>query len=92
MVHIYGHSWPIRWGGEGDQKMVKVYSNADEAELFLNGGAPEFASGVVRTFRQRDFAGISFFDLGKILFVSWRGREGDRDRLAVFYLSDADLG
>jgi beta-galactosidase len=37
MVHIYGHTWPVRWGKEGETKMVKVYSNADEAELFLNG-------------------------------------------------------
>ncbi len=37
MVHIYGHTWPIRWGAEGEQKMVKVYSNCDTAELFLNG-------------------------------------------------------
>lgn len=37
MAHIYGHSWPIRWGDEGEEKMVKVYSNCDEAELFLNG-------------------------------------------------------
>lgn len=37
MVHIYGHSWPIRWGDEGELKMVKVYSNCDKAELFLNG-------------------------------------------------------
>jgi beta-galactosidase len=37
MVHIYGHSWPIRWGAEGEEKIVKVYSNCDTAELFLNG-------------------------------------------------------
>jgi len=37
MVHIYGHSWLVRWGDEGEAKMVKVYSNCDEAELFLNG-------------------------------------------------------
>jgi beta-galactosidase len=36
MVHIYGHSWPVRWGDEGEEKMVKVYSNCDEAELFIN--------------------------------------------------------
>ncbi|WP_158941457.1 glycoside hydrolase family 2 TIM barrel-domain containing protein [Granulicella sp. S190] len=37
MVHLYGHSWPIRWGRPGELKMVKVYSNCREAELFLNG-------------------------------------------------------
>ncbi len=37
MVHIYGHTWPVRWGDSGEQKMVKVYSNCDEAELFVNG-------------------------------------------------------
>jgi beta-galactosidase len=37
MVHIYGHSWPVRWGEAGEQKMVKVYSNAPEVELFVNG-------------------------------------------------------
>ena len=37
MAHIYGHSWPVRWGAEGEEKLVKVYSNCDEAELFVNG-------------------------------------------------------
>ena len=37
MVHLYGHSWPVRWGAEGELKMVKVYSNCAEAELFVNG-------------------------------------------------------
>jgi beta-galactosidase len=37
MVHIYGHSWLIRWGEAEEMKMIKVYSNCDEAELFLNG-------------------------------------------------------
>jgi len=37
MVHIYGHTWSVRWGDAGEEKMVKVYSNCDEAELFLNG-------------------------------------------------------
>ena len=37
MAHIYGHSWPVRWGEPGEHKMVKVYSNCDSAELFLNG-------------------------------------------------------
>jgi beta-galactosidase len=37
MVHIYGHTWPVRWGKEGELKMVKVYSNCEQAELFVNG-------------------------------------------------------
>ena len=35
MIHIYGHTWPVRWGKDGEQKMVKVYSNCEEVELFL---------------------------------------------------------
>ena len=34
MVHIYGHSWPVRWGEADEAKMVKVYSNCAEVELF----------------------------------------------------------
>lgn len=37
MIHIYGHTWPVRWGDENEQKDIKVYSNCDEVELFLNG-------------------------------------------------------
>lgn len=37
MVHIYGHSWPVRWGEKNEAKMVKVYSNCPTAELFVNG-------------------------------------------------------
>ena len=37
MAHIYGHTWPIRWGKAGEERIVKVYSNCDRAELFLNG-------------------------------------------------------
>jgi beta-galactosidase len=27
MAHIYAHSWPVRWGNEGEENMIKVYSN-----------------------------------------------------------------
>lgn len=37
MVHIYGHSWPVRWGKPGQSRLVRVYSNCERAELFLNG-------------------------------------------------------
>ncbi|MEC3907026.1 sialate O-acetylesterase [Tamlana sp. 2201CG12-4] len=37
MIHIYGHSWPTRWGEKGEKKMIKVYSNCTEVELIVNG-------------------------------------------------------
>jgi beta-galactosidase len=37
MVHIYGHTWPVRWGAPDEAKLVKVYSNCPEVELFVNG-------------------------------------------------------
>lgn len=37
MVHIYGHTWPVRWGKPGQPRLVRVYSNCDSAELFING-------------------------------------------------------
>ena len=37
MVHIYGHTWPVRWGEEGELKEILVYSNQSEVELFVNG-------------------------------------------------------
>ena len=37
MLHIYGHGWPVRWGKDGEEKEVLVYSNCQVVELFLNG-------------------------------------------------------
>jgi beta-galactosidase len=37
MAHIYGHSWPVRWGRPDQERDVYVYSNCERAELFLNG-------------------------------------------------------
>ena len=37
MVHIYGHSWPVRWGKPEEPRLVRVYSNCQAVELFLNG-------------------------------------------------------
>ena len=37
MVHIYGSTWDTRWGNAEDEKLLKVYSNCETVELFLNG-------------------------------------------------------
>jgi beta-galactosidase len=37
MLRIYGHNWPMRWGAPGQERTVRVYSNAKQVELFLNG-------------------------------------------------------
>ncbi|HVI46800.1 MAG TPA: glycoside hydrolase family 2 TIM barrel-domain containing protein [Chitinophaga sp.] len=37
MAHIYGHNTPVRWGREGEEKEIRVYSNGPEAELWVNG-------------------------------------------------------
>jgi beta-galactosidase len=50
MAHIYGHTWPVRWGAEGQERIVKVYSNCPSAELFVNG-----ASAGARQRNSQDF-------------------------------------
>lgn len=62
MAHIYGHTWPVRWGKPDEQKMVKVYSNCPRAELFVNG-----KSTGVRHRNSQDFpaAGLRWMTLFK---------------------------
>lgn len=90
MVHIYGHTWPIRWGAEGEEKMVKVYSNCDEAELFVNG-----KSYGVKKRNSQDFpaAGLRWqvpMSKGKYTFkvVAKKGKVTVSDEIVQEYQTD----
>ena len=90
MVHIYGHSWPVRWGDNGEQKMVKVYSNCDEAELFVNG-----KSYGVKKRNSQDFpaAGLRWnvvFNKGenKINVLAKKGKERVNDAVVFQYQTE----
>jgi beta-galactosidase len=37
MIHIFGHSWAVRWGVPDEEKVLKVFSNCREVELWVNG-------------------------------------------------------
>lgn len=36
MIRIFGHNMPVRWGRPDEEKLIKVYSNCEQVELFLN--------------------------------------------------------
>jgi beta-galactosidase len=87
MAHIYGHSWPMRWGNEDEPKMVKVYSNCTTAELFVNG-----VSCGKKTRNSQDFpaAGLRWmakFDEGnnRIKVVARKGDLEVTDEIVTFY-------
>jgi beta-galactosidase len=87
MAHIYGHSWPMRWGNEGASKMVKVYSNCPSAELFVNG-----VSCGIKTRNSQDFpaAGLRWmvnFEEGnnRIRVVARKGAAEVTDQITTFY-------
>ena len=87
MVHIYGHSWPVRWGNEGEFKMLKVYSNCTEAELWLNG-----KSLGKRKRNSQDFpaAGLRWetplnTGINKVFVKAWKGKEAVTDSIEFIY-------
>ncbi|HEU5232738.1 MAG TPA: glycoside hydrolase family 2 TIM barrel-domain containing protein [Terriglobales bacterium] len=76
MVHIYGHTWPIRWGDAGEEKLVKVYSNCETVELIVNG-----QSQGIKTRNSQDFpaAGLRWMiKLAPENHVRAIGRRGSR--------------
>ena len=79
MLHIYGHSWPVRWGKPDEEKLVKVFSNCREAELFVN--------GVSAGMRQRN--STNFPAAGLCWGVKFK--EGTNTLRAVGYRDGAEL-
>jgi beta-galactosidase len=90
MARIYGHTWPVRWGEPDEQKMVKVYSNCDTAELFVNGKS----AGVKRR-NSQDFpaAGLRWltpFSPGtnNLRVVAKRGNTTVTDEISFLYQTE----
>jgi len=87
MAHIYGHSWPTRWGKEGELKMVKVFSNCDEAELFLNGKSVGTRKRNVKQFPASGLVWEVPFQAGKnsIRVVAKKGKVTVTDEIEQYY-------
>jgi beta-galactosidase len=90
MAHIYGHSWPVRWGEADEDKMVKVYSNGETAELFLN----EKSYGVKKRSTQ-DFPAAGFhwqmkFKAGEnhLRVIAKKGKETIQDEITFNYQTE----
>jgi beta-galactosidase len=90
MARIYGHSWHVRWGEPNEQKMVKVYSNCDTAELFVNGKS----AGVKRR-NSQDFpaAGLRWltpFSPGtnNLRIIAKRGNTTVTDEISFLYQAE----
>ncbi|WP_224994789.1 glycoside hydrolase family 2 TIM barrel-domain containing protein [Cesiribacter sp. SM1] len=90
MVHIYGHSWPVRWGEKGEEKMIKVYSNCDEAELFVNG-----KSRGIKKRNSQDFpaAGLRWMVAlndgnNEVMVVAWKGKVTMTDKITFNYQTE----
>ena len=65
MAHIYGHTWPVRWGDADEMKLIKVYSNCDQAELFVNGKSAGIKQRDSQNFPAAGLRWTSLFTPGK---------------------------
>jgi beta-galactosidase len=90
MAYIYGHNWPVRWGAAGEEKMVKVFSNCDQAELFVNG-----KSQGVKKRNSQDFpaAGLrwnAIFNPGKntVKVIAKKGKTTVEDQISFDYQTE----
>jgi beta-galactosidase len=90
MARIYGHSWPTRWGEPNEQKMVKVYSNCDAAELFVNGKSAGIKHRNSQDFPAAGLRWITPFVAGKnhLRVVAKRGSATITDEVEFLYQTE----
>jgi beta-galactosidase len=90
MAHIYGHTWPVRWGEVDEPKMVKVYSNCEVAELFLNGESMGMRTRNSQNFPAAGLRWIVKFNDGEnhLKVVATKDGEQVTDEITQFYQSE----
>lgn len=90
MAHIYGHTWPVRWGDDGEKKMVKVYSNCDEAELFVNGKSQGVKKRNSQDFPAAGLRWLVIFNKGKndIKVVAHKAKTEVIDQISQDYQTE----
>ena len=87
MVRIYGHTWPVRWGKPGQQKLLKVYSNCDRAELFLNGKSLGLRHRDSQDFPAAGLRWATPFKNGmnEVFVKAWKGKTVVTDSVKFYY-------
>lgn len=90
MARIYGHSWQVRWGNEGEEKMVKVYSNCEDAELFVNGKSVGKKKRNSADFPAAGLRWNVVFNKGKneVKVVARKGKTITEDKVSFDYLAE----
>lgn len=87
MIRIYGHSWATRWGAPAEEKTIKVHSNCEEAELFLNGRSLGTKKRNSQDFPAAGLRWVTPFEAGKnsIKVVGKKGKETIEDYIEFDY-------
>ena len=90
MARIYGHNWPVRWGAANEQKMVKVYSNCETAEMFLNGKSLGTRTRDSQNYPAAGLRWIAPFDEGKntLRVVARKGAATVEDEIEFLYQTE----
>jgi beta-galactosidase len=90
MAHIYSHSWPIRWGSESEEKMIKVYSNCDEAELFVNDKSYGIKKRNSQDFPAAGLRWLVHFNKGlnKVNVIAKKGNVQVKDEISFQYQTE----